>query len=49
MDCLESKILVKIQYKNKKINQIELNANNTLKNTRIILNEYIKFPFFIFR
>ena len=45
MGDLESKILVKIEYKNKKINQIELDVNNTLKNTRKILNKYIKFPF----
>ena len=45
MGDLESKILVKIEYKNKIINQIELDVNNTLKNTRKILNKYIKFPF----
>lgn len=45
MDLLQSKILVKIQYKNRKIKQIELDVNQNLKDTRLILNQYINFPF----
>ena len=45
MDLLQSKILVKIQYKNRKIKQIKLDVNQNLKDTRLILNQYINFPF----
>ena len=36
---------MKIVYKNRKISQIELNSNKNLKDTRLILNQYITFPF----
>ena len=45
MDLIGSKIIVKIVYKNRKISQIELNSNKNLKDTRLILNQYITFPF----
>ena len=45
MGLIGSKIIVKIVYKNRKISQIELNSNKNLKDTRLILNQYITFPF----
>ena len=45
MGFKQSKIFVKIEYKNKLIKQIELYANETLSKARVILNKSIDFPF----
>ena len=45
MGLKQSKIFVRIVYKNRKINQIELYDMKTFKDARVILNKYINFPF----
>ena len=46
MDLKQSKILVKINYKSKKIKQIEL-YDRPLKDIRVIMNKYIIFLLYI--